>query len=84
MQVYRSVLIETPSLPIAPGRYIVSGLDPETSYSVQCNWQEQTTSLYLCRYYTGYVNVWNKIDVLITTYMSVWNFVERQVIVNKH
>lgn len=33
VQVYRnSVLIETPSLPIAPGRYIVNGLDPETSY----------------------------------------------------
>ena len=33
MQVYRnSVLIDTLSLPFAPGRYTVSGLDPETSY----------------------------------------------------
>ena len=33
VQVYRnSVLIETPSLPITPGRYVVIGLDPETSY----------------------------------------------------
>ena len=33
MQVYRNgVLIRTLSLSFAPGRYTVSGLDPETSY----------------------------------------------------
>ena len=33
VQVYRNeVLISTLSLPFAPGRYTISGLDPETSY----------------------------------------------------
>ena len=85
MQIYRNgVLINTLSLPFAPGRYTVSGLDPETSYMFAATVSNAVGRSRSPLYAPAVTTVGMSLCGTKIDYKIFEHFVERQLIINRH